>query len=240
MNILITGGSSGLGKSTVELLAPELQHNVWFTYLPDEKNESSVYFLKNKFKNVEAIAVDYCDIESVHKLCSLISRINLDVLVNNAYVGSPLSAHFHRIAAEDFLTGFSNNILPTILISQAAICTFMVKRFGKIINILTSAILTIPPSGSSIYVANKAYLLELSRVWNKEYARYNITSNCVSPEYMNTGFNKIDDRLVEQMIAEHPLKRLLTTTEVAGVIKFLIDATQQVNGVNIQVNASQK
>ena len=213
MNILITGGSSGLGKSTVELLAQELQHNVWFTYLPDEKNEASVYYLTHEFHNTEAIPVDYCEIESVNRLCSLISRINLDVLVNNAYVGKPLSAHFHRIEAEDFLTGFTNNILPTILISQAAIRTFREKKFGKIINILTSALLTFPPLGSSIYVANKAYLLELSRVWNKEYARYNITSNCISPEYMDTGFNKIDDRLVEQMIMEHPLKRLLTTTE---------------------------
>lgn len=111
---------------------------------------------------------------------------------------------------------------------------------GKIINIITEAILGLPPMGYSIYAANKAYLMELSSVWNKEYTRYNITSNCILPAYMGTPFAKVDDRIVEQMVQEHPLKKLLTPEEVAFGVKFFIDASQQVNGVKLTINVGTK
>ena len=239
MNILITGGSSGLGKATVELLASEPQHFIWFTYFPNEQHKDNAAKLCQNSTTVNAIEVNFCDLESVNKLCSIIQEIDLDVLINNVYVGNPKSTHFHKIKSEEFLNSFANNLLPVIKITQAALMVFKKKSYGKIINILTSYLINLPPIGFATYVANKAYLKELSIVWNKEYAKYNISSNCISPEYMQTEFGKPDERIIEQMTMDHPLKKLLTTYEVATVIKFLIDTSQQVNGVNIPINAAQ-
>lgn len=99
--------------------------------------------------------------------------------------------------------------------------------------------MNLPPVGYSIYVGNKAYIEKMSDVINKEYARFNITSNCILPEFMNTGFSKLDERLIEQAESSHPLKRLLEPAEVAQAIKFFIDASQQVNGVKLPINAAQ-
>ena len=111
------------------------------------------------------------------------------------------------------------------------------RKFGKIINIITEAVIGLPPMGYTLYAANKAYLMELSNVWNKEYTRYNITSNCILPAYMQTKFAEVDERILDQMVKEHPLKKLLTPEEVAQIVKFFVDATQQVNGVKFPVNA---
>ena len=99
--------------------------------------------------------------------------------------------------------------------------------------------MNLPPIGYAIYVGNKAYIEKMSDVINKEYARFNITSNCILPEFMNTGFSQLDERLIEQAESSHTLKRLLAPSEVAQVVKFFVDASQQVNGVKMPINAAQ-
>ena len=235
MNILIIGGASGLGKAIVELLAQDKKHKIWFTYFTNQQNAD---LLKEKYENVLPLYIDITLVEELDNFCKKINEMNLDVLINSAYVGSPTSSHFHKIDLAEFVTSFTNNLIPIIKITQTAIKGFKQKRFGKIINVLSSSILNSPPIGYSIYGANKAYLHQLSKSWNKEYIKYNITSNCISPEFMDTGFSNMDERIIEKMTLEHPLKQILTVEEVSSVIKFLVDASQQINGVNIPINAS--
>lgn len=238
MNILITGGSSGLGKAVTELLVAN-GHFVHFTYLPTVEYAQVVSEMESNLKYIKAYPLDFCSQNEVDIFCSKIESMNLDVLINNAYVGAPQSTYFHKITVDEFHTSFQHNILPTIAISQAAIKVFKQNKFGKIINVITESVLGLPPMGYAMYAANKAYLMELSNVWNKEYIRYNITSNCILPAYMQTSFAKVDPRIQEQMEKSHPLQKLLTVQEVADVINFLINASQQVNGVKIPINAGQ-
>ncbi|HEY5591028.1 MAG TPA: SDR family oxidoreductase [Paludibacter sp.] len=237
MNILITGGSSGLGKAMVCLLAESPENKVFFTY------NSHIDEAKNivcNTKNIIAIKCDFTNPTEVLELEKSIQSLDLDVLINNAYVGLPQGTNFHKTDSEAFIKSFENNILPTIRVTQSAIAGFRKKKFGKIINILTAYLVNLPPLGLSIYTANKAYLQQLSKSWNSEYSRYNITSNCISPEFMLTHFSSaVDERVVEQMQAAHPLAKLLTPNEVAESVVYLVNASQQVNGVNIVINAAQ-
>ena len=239
MNILITGGTSGLGRATVELLASDSAHHVFFTFLDNDVYRLSANELTSTYSNTTAIPLDFTDESALDAFCNELPSFDLDVLVNSAYVGAPVSNHFHKIPAEDFLRGFQSNVVPTIRITQSAINTFRKKKFGKIINIISSSVMNLPPIGYSIYVGNKAYIEKMSDVINKEYARFNITSNCILPEFMNTGFSQLDERLIEQAESSHPLKRLLKPSEVAQAVKFFVDATQQVNGVKLPINAAQ-
>ncbi|MFZ0035366.1 MAG: SDR family oxidoreductase, partial [Sedimentisphaerales bacterium] len=125
-------------------------------------------------------------------------------------------------------------------ITQEAIKLFRKKKFGKIINILTSFLINKPPTGLSEYVAKKAYLLSLSKSWAVENADFNISSNCISPSFMQTELtSSMDERIVEQLIKVHPLKRLLRPEEVAESVLFFINSPQHVNGVNLVINAAQ-
>ena len=95
-----------------------------------------------------------------------------------------------------------------------------------------------PPIGSSVYVANKAYLEKLTKVWAVENSKFNITSNSVSPSFMETNLtSKFDSRIIEQMIEAHPLRKILTIDEVAETVLFLTSASSQINGVDILLNA---
>ena len=238
MNILITGGTSGLGKAIVELLAKDVKHQVYFTYLDIEVYREAANQLITEYPNTHAFDLNFCEEENVDKFLELVKAIDIDVLVNNAYVGVPQSNHFHKIKAEDFLKSFKVNLIPTIKITQAAIEVMREKKFGKIINIISSYVMNLPPTGFATYVGNKVYLEKMSDVINKEYVKYNIVSNCILPEFMNTGFGNVDPRLVEQAEIQHPLKRLLMPEEVAQAVKFFVDASLQINGVKMPINAA--
>lgn len=237
MNILITGGSSGLGKSIVQNLSSNTDYNIYFTY---NSGKEASWELENKFSNVKSFHCDFTNESSVSDFCKILPSLNIDVLINNAYVGKALNDNFIRSDIENFEKSFRYNILPTIKITQDVIKVFKQKKFGKIINILTSYLINTPPIGTSIYVSNKAYLLELSKVWSKELTKFNITSNSISPELMITNLSKdIDQRVLDQIKEAHPYKELLDTNEVYVAVKFLIESSRFINGINIPINAGQ-
>ena len=238
MNVLVTGGNSGLGKATVKLLAKE-GHKVYFSYLPTEQCTIEANEMLEVDKNLSALPLHFCEKESVDTFCELIKEYEIDVLVNNAYAGKALGNHFHKTPADDFLNAFQNNVIPTIRITQTCLEGMKKRKFGKIINIITSYVIDTPPTGMAIYTATKAYLRQISHSISKEFARFNITSNCLLPEYMNTNFGKVEDFQLEQMTASHPLKQLLKPEEVAQIIGHIVNSSQQLNGVDIPINAAQ-
>lgn len=235
MNVLITGGASGLGAAIVRKLAENKKNRIYFTY---NKSLEKAEEITSDCCNTIGFKCDFKSKEEVRQLINEINSIDLDILINNAYNGSFLKTYFHKISSDDFSAEFTENIIPTIEITQACITVFRKKKFGKIITILTSA-LNAPPLGSSVYVANKAYLGELTKVWASENVKYNISSNSVSPTFMQTALTSgFDERIVEQMKNEHPLRKLLTVEEVADTICFLSEASLHLNGVDITMNAA--
>jgi len=237
MNILITGGASGLGKSITLDLLKKSDHKVVFTYSMSVK---SALEITTKFQNALAIKCDFTCVDEVDSLCEYIKDSEIDILINNAYQGGFISKHFNRTEIQDFRESFETNIIPTIKITQTVITVFKKKKFGKIITILSEALVNKSPIGTSVYSANKAYLKQLSKSWAVENVKFNITSNSVSPSFMQTNLTKdFDDRILEKMIDGHPLKELLQPKDVVDTINYLITATNHLNGVDILLNGGQ-
>ncbi|MDR3680595.1 MAG: SDR family NAD(P)-dependent oxidoreductase [Flavipsychrobacter sp.] len=235
MNVLITGGSSGLGAAIVRKIA-EAGHKVYFTF---NSSVEAAELLVQQFPSCEPVRCDFKNEYDVNNLKDQIAMLDIDVLINNAYTGAVIKSHFYKIPATDFLKGFTDNVMPTIIITQAAISHFRKKKFGKIITILTSGLISTPPAGSAVYNANKAYLQQLAKIWAVENARHNIVSNSVSPALMRTALTEdVDERVLDQIIENHPLKALLTPAEVADAVLFLLNASQQINGMDIVLNAA--
>lgn len=236
MKILITGGSSGLGKVLVEQLSKEQEHQILFTYCHNKKVAQD---LAEAYTLVKTARVDFCNVNSLEEFIATIENEEIDVLVNNAYTGNPQGVLFHKTEAEDYMKAFCDNVLPLIKITQTCISGMRKRKYGKIINIITSSIIDLPPLGYSVYASTKAYIRQLSKSICKEYGRFNITSNCILPDYMTTDFAHVEEFQLEQMINAHPLKRLLTPEEVAQTICHIIHTSQQLNGVEIPINAAQ-
>ena len=235
MNILITGGASGLGEAITRKLAQDRDNMIYFTFSKSGENAKRI---QSTLPNTMPLKCDFGNAIELKSLTDSIKKLDIDVLINNAYNGEFLKSYFHKVPASDFLNDFKENIIPVIEITQAAILSFRSKKRGKIITILTSALLNTPPIGSAVYIANKAYLEKLTKVWAGENSRFNISSNSVSPSFMQTNLTAgIDERVVEQIKENHPLKNLLTVDEVAETVSFLVNASNQINGVNIVMNA---
>ena len=235
MNLLITGGASGLGEAITRKFAADSANTVYFSYNGSVENANA---LEKEFSNTTGIKCNFKYLDEVKLLQHKISELNLDVLINNAYSGEPIKTYFHKIEVDDFAHEFLNNIVPTVALTQAAIRSFRKKKSGKIITVLTSFLQNTPPLGSSVYVAGKAYLASLVKSWASENSKFNITSNAVSPSFMLSGLTKdVDERVIEQMIESHPLKKLLTVEEVAETVCFLANTTSQINGVDLLINS---
>ncbi len=236
MNILVTGGSSGLGEAIIKKLAAFEGNFIYFTY-PFESVEKEI--IGSGSPNVQGIKCNFREKEDIDNLIARFDIMDLDVLVNNAWATKIIKKHYHKIDKQDFIDGFMFNIMPVIKITQELISRFRKKKFGKIVTILTSSIVNKPPSGYSEYVAAKSYIASLTKSWANENAAFNITSNCISPSFMQTAFtDDTDERVVEEMINSHPLKRILTPEEVADSVLFFVNGTQQINGVNLVMNAA--
>ncbi|PKP20993.1 MAG: SDR family oxidoreductase [Bacteroidetes bacterium HGW-Bacteroidetes-21] len=229
-NILVTGGASGLGLSITESLAKVQDNFIYFTF---HKSVEKAKELEKTYAHVKGISCDFTSENDMSSLLLQMETMSLDVLVNNAITGLNIE-YFHKENPDTFLENFKANILPVIKISQQAIKLFRKKKHGRIITILTSFLLENPPMGCSEYTASKAYLLSLAKSWAVENARFNICSNCISPSFMQTPLNAhTDERVVEQMKANHPLNKLLLPEEVAETLLYLTTCSSQINGINI-------
>jgi NAD(P)-dependent dehydrogenase (short-subunit alcohol dehydrogenase family) len=235
MKIFITGGSSGLGKSITEELAVAYPAaTIYFTF---NSSSDAAAAIEAKYKNTVALQLNFKDAASVGSMTEKIQSLEIDVLINNAIAGKYVN-HFHKTDTAIFTQGFSENILPAIQLTAGFIKAARKKKSGKIITVLTSALGGMPETGMSAYIAEKAYLLSLCKSWATENIQFNIQSNAVSPEFMDTTLNNdVDFRIKEALIKGHPLKRLLTTEEVAQTVKFLVEAPAHFTGQNIFINS---
>jgi len=235
--VFISGGASGLGKILTESISKRNDCIIEFTYCSSE--ESAKKIVSNN-SNCRAHHCDFSDHDSLEKLCNYLQSNNFDILINNALV-SYNQERFHKLDSNEILSSFNINVLSWIKITQALIRGFIKRKSGKIINILSNAVLNEPPLGYSLYTAEKSYLLSLSKSWSVEYVKRGITSNSISPSFMYTNLHhKLDSRVVENLTKSHPLGKLLEPTDIIPSIHFLIDAPAHYNGINIPINTIEK
>ena len=235
MNILITGGSSGLGKFILEHFAKDLANTIFFTYCNSKEAAEVIEKESSKSKKIHC---DFNNQDSISSLCDFILNEHLDVVINNAYVGYQIK-HFHKFKPAEYAESFMQNVSPTVQILQSAVSNFRKKKKGKILNILSSVTKDSAVMGYSVYSAEKKYLEAISNSIALENSKFNIQCNCLSPSFLETSFNSnIDDRVIEQMKLSAPQKKFLTNSEVAVTVLDIINNNSiYFNGQNIHLNA---
>lgn len=235
MNALVTGGASGLGGEITKAISVQYE-TVYFTYKTSKEKAQTI---ENSLSNCKGIQCDFGKPLELKSLCDKIGGLGLNTLINNAWT-SLEKKHFHKFDDEHHTLSFQRNVAPTIQITKACLKHFRSKKDGAIITILSSSIINSPPIGWSGYVAEKNYLLSLSKTWAAEYSKYNITSNCISPSMMQTNMTSdMDQRILENIVKSHPRKALLSTTEVADSVVSLLNMTKHVNGINMIINSAE-
>ncbi len=233
--ILITGGSKGLGSEFVEKLSLYENHAVYFTYsnsLPELETNPNVTSILCDQKN---------DAEIVNCVARILSeRGKIDVLVNNA-CSNFKPCDFLESDWSMFQNIMDVNVKGAYLFTKEVSRAMKQQGYGRIINILSSYIINVPPEKLSFYVTAKYALAGLSKAAAIELCRHGITVNMISPGLMATQLTDyLPARYLEAYRQKHPMKRMTTTEDVAAVLEFLIsDGARFLNGVNIPVNGGE-
>ncbi|PKP47703.1 MAG: short-chain dehydrogenase [Bacteroidetes bacterium HGW-Bacteroidetes-12] len=208
--VIITGGSSGIGKATAQLLS-EAGATVLITGRDEQKLKNVAAEL-----NVFYHAFDIADLASLKKNATeIISKLNgVDVLINNAGVGE--FALLGEITAEQFHRVFSTNIVGLTLFTQEFLPIFKEQQSGNILNIASTAALKGFARGS-VYSASKFALRSLTQCWQAELRKDNIRVIGINPSEVTTAFNNSE----RQEREEQPSK--LRSLEIAHTIKSTLE-----------------
>lgn len=215
--VLITGGATGIGKSTAVLFAQK-GYDVFVTY-----NQT-----KPDFDGVTKIK---CNLENEEDILNLFKTVgNIDILVNNA--GISLIKQINDTTAEEYDKIMSVNARSYFLCSREAIKLMLKNHEGAIVNVSSMW----GQTGASCEIAysmSKAAVIGLTRSLAEELAPSGITVNCVCPGIIDTRMNNMFDK--NELEEEVPLGRLGTSEEVADAIFYLTQnkyITAQILGVN--------
>jgi 3-oxoacyl-[acyl-carrier protein] reductase len=179
--VLVTGGSSGIGKGIAQTLAAA-GARVVITGRDKARLERAA-----KELSAHAIPADVsveADVERTMR--ETLERFgHLDVLVNNAGVGvfKPLV----EMNPREFERVFATNVTGTFLMARAAAKHFIARKKGNMVNIASTAALRGAPSGTAYY-ASKFALRGMTECWRAELRKYNIRVILVNPSEVITNF----------------------------------------------------
>ena len=230
--ILITGATGGIGNAIVKKFV-SLEGKVLATGTKTEKLET----LKKDFPNINILKFDISDHSKIEEFIENVSSqlSGLDILINNA--GLNMDNLSLRMKDEEWKKVIDVNLGSTFFLCKHAIKKMLKNKYGKIVNI-TSVVGHTGNLGQANYAASKAGIIGMSKSLAIEYAKKNITINCVSPGFIQS---KMTDNIVESIKAvltsRIPMAKLGTGEDVSNTVAFLSsDASSYITGETIHVN----
>ena len=229
---VITGATGGIGYSILEKFYSE-----GATVLGSGTNEEKLNKLKNDFNGMILKKFDiskHSEIESFIEQAS--SKLNgLDILVNNA--GITLDNLSLRMKSDEWQKVIEINLTSTFFASKYALKKMLKNKFGRIVNI-SSIVGHTGNIGQANYTASKAGMIAMSKSLAIEYARKNITINCVSPGFIQTNMtDQINDEVKKSLMSRIPMNKLGNGEDVSNSVAFLAsDAASYITGETIHVN----
>ena len=230
--ILITGATGGIGGALIKKFV-SLGGMVLGTGTKSEKLD----LIKKNYPNVKVKKFNISEHSTIENFInSSISELGgLDILINNAGVNADnLSL---RMKDEEWKKVIDINLTSTFLLSKYAIKSMLKNKFGRVVNI-TSVVGHTGNLGQANYAASKAGIIGMSKSLALEYAKKNITVNCVSPGFITSDMTEnIAEKVKLNLISRIPMAKLGTGEDVSNCVAFLSsEAASYVTGETIHVN----
>ena len=230
--ILITGATGGIGSSIVKKFI-DLEGTILATGTKTEKLDN----IKKKFPKVLVKKFDISDHSRIEEFIENVSLElgGLDILINNA--GVNIDNLSLRMKDEEWKKVIDINLTSTFLLSKYGIKNMLKNKFGRVVNI-TSIVGHTGNLGQANYSASKAGIIGMSKSLAIEYAKKNITVNCVSPGFITSEMTmNIAEKVKSLLISRIPMAKLGTGEDVSNCVAFLSsEAASYVTGETIHVN----
>ena len=231
-NILITGASGGIGNELVKKFV-SLGGNVLGTGTKTEKLD----LLKKKYPNIKVKKFDVIEHSRIEEFIDNVALElgGLDILINNA--GTNMDNLSLRMKDEEWKKVINVNLTGTFLLSKYAIKKMLKNKFGRVVNI-TSVVAHTGNLGQSNYSASKSGIIGMSKSLAIEYAKKNITINCVSPGFIVSDMTmNIAEKVKLYLTSRIPMGKLGSGEDVSNSVVFLSsNLASYITGETIHVN----
>ncbi|MBN2572441.1 MAG: SDR family oxidoreductase [Ignavibacteriales bacterium] len=237
-NVLITGGTRGIGAACVKLFY-QANANVAFTFRTQKeiaKKISNECFGKGKniYRQVDVSSEQEINDAVGHFIKELGT---IDILVNNAGIWEYGAAD--SMTLENWERTIRINLTSMFIFTKAVLPQMVKNNYGKIINVSSTA----GQRGEAFhshYAASKGGMISYTKSLAAEFGKYNININCVAPGWVDTDmctevFSDLEYK--EKVRKDIPIGRIATAEDIAGPILFLAsDLARHINGEILNVN----
>jgi 3-oxoacyl-[acyl-carrier protein] reductase len=240
--VLVTGGAAGIGKATALRFAEEGAKVV----ICDLNEPAGQETLKQLGPQAAFYKVNVASREEAQQwVDSVTARFgSIDVLVNNAGIlrdGQLIKFKEGQLAGQmseaDFDLVISVNLKGVFNCTQA-VAPVMAKQGGGVILNASSVVGLDGNFGQTNYVASKAGVIGMTKVWARELGRFGIRVNAVVPGFTATEIlSNMPEKIIEGMKARTPLGRLGEPRDIANAYLFLAsDEASFITGETLRVD----
>jgi 3-oxoacyl-[acyl-carrier protein] reductase len=217
---VVTGGGRGIGLATADIfLSQGADVAIWDL---DPAPGRAVLAERHGESRVHTAVVDVRAAGNVRSAAeALVGRTGrLDILVNNAGINAGYVPTL-QLPETTWDAIVETNLKGALNCVQAAVPHMARGRWGRIVNV-SSILAEYGNPGHTAYVATKAGVAGMTKVWAREFGRLGITVNAVRPGYIRTAMNEANPaQVVEQVLARTPLGRIGEPEDVASLFLFL-------------------
>jgi NAD(P)-dependent dehydrogenase (short-subunit alcohol dehydrogenase family) len=232
---IVTGASRGLGRAAAVRLH-ERGASVAVNVRDRERAEEVAKAIgRRAFAVPGDIAKDGVPEQIAARTLEKFGRV--DILINNAALAR--STRLPALSADEWRLALEVNMTAPFLLIKAVLPAMQAQKYGRIINISSSAGRMVSTLGGAHYTASKAGLLGLTRAAAKELGKFGITVNAICPGMIDTELTheNASPELLDRLAASYPVPRLGTAVEVADLICFA--ASEQagyITGASLDIN----
>jgi 3-oxoacyl-[acyl-carrier protein] reductase len=238
-NIVVTGGSRGLGLAIARKLATAGYRVIVIARKENEQLASAVREVGPRQQG--SLHFRPFDLANISDIPSLVKGLRKEFgsiygLVNNAALGtSGLLATMHDAQIERLAR---LNVVSPLTLTKYVVRSMMADGAGRIVNVASIVSFT-GYSGLSVYSATKASLVGFTRSLAREVGPLGITVNAVAPGFLDTEMTEsLGERQRDQIARRSALRRLADVDDIANAVEFLLgDKAKNITGTVLTVDA---